>query len=378
MNVGELFVSIGVKGANQVVGALGGVSRSVKETAHQSLLLKASLVGAVYATQRLFSESNKIGVSLTNFAAQTQLSTKTLQQYQYAAELVGVSNEEMLGTFKQLQGVMTEAQLGKISTALGQILRLTGSTDADLGKFAKDPALFLQKLQGFATNERIPIGLRNKFLGELGIGAGVQGALFRGAFDPKILGRAPTFSSREIKGLDSANQAWVKMFKDIEMSVGRFNAANGAQIASDIGKIVNALLKLGDALTKLAKQLGLFEGLTALTSGTTDLLGGEKGGLSSATADIHGDASTVNKLKTLLNFLSYAAFGTYEHPNQEYFKNPAPAISPGVGGSTKNNTTIINQELNFQHDGRDAGKVSQTHGDAIKRAAGSMTKGQGN
>ena len=95
MKIADLFVDIRVGGADKSVRALSSVSKGVAGVATASLAASAAIVGMVYALQRLSSPSNSEGAALKNFGVMTGLSTKKLQQYQFAGRQVNLVNEEI-------------------------------------------------------------------------------------------------------------------------------------------------------------------------------------------------------------------------------------------------------------------------------------------
>lgn len=314
MNVGELFVSLGIKGGKEAVGVLNSVTGGLKRAASESLLLKASLFGAIYATQRLFDSSGKAGTALENFDASMEMSTKTLQQYQYVARQVGISNEEMAGTFQGLSKAFLDARMGKPNEALKPLSNYTGRMGQEEWKDLQDnPAEALQILQGFVNQGRDK-ELTKKLLTSMGIGGGVQAALFRNKFTPEALNAAPTYSESQIQGLDRSNAAWIRMFDKIEKSVGKLNAAKGEQIANDIGKIVDGFIKLGDALVTLADKLGLFDTITQGLNMAADLAGGNKGDVSATAREMYGDDSTESKLKVMAKYGLYGVASQFDKP----------------------------------------------------------------
>lgn len=260
MNIASLFVSLGVKGTDKSLGAISGVRKSLKETASTSLEAKAAILGVIYSLQRMFSISGQIGTDLTNFNATLGVSTKTLQQYQYAARQVGVSNQAMENTFRALQESMTRTLMGEgAPEGLAQFALTVGDiTPQDIDEFAKNPAKLLQKLQDYAQKEQ-NVGRRNKVLKSFGIGDDMIAALSRKAFTPDVLQRAPTYSEAEIKALDRANVAWDNLGTKIQMAFGRFNAMHGGKLVSDISTLTDSVLKLADAFLKLANTIKLFQ-----------------------------------------------------------------------------------------------------------------------
>ncbi len=273
--VAELFVNLGVKGSDKTLGALGSMQKGLKDTASVSLEAKAAIVGAMYALEKLFATSGQAGTDLTNFNTILGVSAQTLQKYQYAARQMGVSNQEVEGTFKSLQGAMTKTLMGEgAPKGLARVSMLTGGmTAADLKKFAEQPQLLIQKLQEYASKET-NAGLRREVLSSFGVGEGMQAAMRRGAFTPQALAKAPTYSDREINSLDKANIAWSNLGNKIEMAVGHFNAAHGGQLVADISKLVDQVFKLASAFETLAEKAKFFQAIGTAFKGWTMIFEG--------------------------------------------------------------------------------------------------------
>lgn len=273
MKIAELFVNLGVKGAEKTVSAFTAIGQQLKGLGNLSLETKAGILAAMYALEQLTAKSGAAGTALTNFSALTGESAKTLQQYQYAARQVGISNDETTSTFKTLQDQMSKTLLGKGAPAgLGRVAQLTGGiTAADVDKFMKNPELLLQRLQTYAQKEK-RVGLRNEALKSFGLSENMIAGLSRGAFRPEVLKKAPAYSDKEIQSLDKANIAWSNLGNKIEMAIGHFNAMHGQQLVKDFAMITDKVLLLVNALLKLADTLKLFKGLAMVTSGAASLV----------------------------------------------------------------------------------------------------------
>lgn len=274
MIIAELFVNLGIKGADKTVSALVKVEQGMKDLGSMSLEAKAAIIGAMYALERLFSKSGQAGTDMTNFSKLIGTSTQTLQQYQYAARQVGISNEETEGTFKNLASVMTKLRLGEAyPKGLAQVAMLTGGiTGADVEKFMQNPELLLQRLQQYAQKEK-RLGIRNEALKSFGLSDNMIAGLSRQAFNPKALSRAPTYSDREIGALDKANIAWSNLGTTISMTIGHFNAAHGGELVKDFTLLTDKVLMLANAFMKLADATHFFEALNKTVEGLALILG---------------------------------------------------------------------------------------------------------
>lgn len=290
MIVGELFASLGIIGADKTVGAITQARDGMKGLGEVSLQTKAAILGAMYALERAFSSSNQKGTQLTNLnAILGDNLAKTVQQYQWAGQQVGVTNDEVAGTFKSLQSVITDTLLGKggpeglarLSTILSQI----GMGDIemkDLERLAQHPEELLQKLQAYAAKEPSKL-IRNKVLDSFGIGGNMQAALIRQAFTPDKLAKAPVYNDKEIETLDRLNAKWKNLGTTLEMALGRFNAKHGDEIIDTITKISAAFLKLAEAFTTIAEKSKLFDGVTEVLKGWEIIFKGLDGSLEKIT-----------------------------------------------------------------------------------------------
>lgn len=375
MQIGELILNLGIKGTEKTVGALSNVKKGLSETASMSLEAKAGIIAAMYALERLFATSGKAGTDLTNFNAITGASVKTLQQYQYAARQVGVSNQEVESSFKGLQGVMTKTLLGEGGPkGLARVSLLTGGiTAADIQKFAQQPQLLIQKLQEYAGKET-NLGLRNETLKSFGLGENMVAALSRNAFRPEVLKKAPTYSNQEVGQLDKANIAWSNLGNKIEMAVGHFNARHGGQMVSDISKIVDQVVKLAEAFTKLAEKLKLFEGIGKVFEGWSEIFGG----INSAVDKL----SEPKKRKELLGDMKDGAvginnwiasnvmgLGTIDKNKQQIVPNSSRP--PVLGKQQQNNNVSIHNT--FAHPGTDHKRTGDSMRQAVEQAYRQMS-----
>lgn len=378
------------------MGALSNVKKGLGDIASTSLEAKVAIIGAMYALERLFAVSGKTGTDLANFNALTGDSVKTLQQYQYAARQVGVSNEEVEGSFKSLQGTMTKTLMGEGGPkGLARVSLLTGGiSQKDIQEYAKNPEKLIQRLQQYASKET-NIGLRNETLKSFGLGENMIAALSRNAFRPEVLKKAPTYSDSEVKALDKANVAWSNLGTKIQMAVGHFNAMHGGQLVNDISKIVDVVFKLVSAFTKLAEKLHVFDGIAKvfglMDRGLTDVNDKVTAALNDKQGLLHGGVVQAGKLmqdlgnkevsaaKTAGNYLvaqekkffpslyseSKSLFSGLSLPKLPSFS--AASVAPSVekqaaATSTQNHAATIHNH--FTHPGVDPKKT----GDSVKQS----------
>lgn len=381
MNIGELFVNLGVKGSEKTLGALTGVKKGLGEAKSMSIEAKAAIVGAVYALERLFAASGAMGTSLTNFNALTGLSAKQLQQWQYAARQAGVANEEFTGSIKSVQNSMTNMLLGKgAPEGLAMVAQKVGFDP----KRARDTFYVLEQLQKFARSAPADVG--NSVLKSFGLGEGTIAAMRRNAFTPDVMSKAPTYNDSQIQALDKANIAWSNLGSKIEMAVGKFNAKHGLQLVRDISMVTDQVLKLIEAFVGLADKLKIFSVIGKVFEGWTSIFKGVSEGVEGL--------STPKKReelgKDVMGFFKEMP-GVFKAMSEDLFG--APEVAPsGAGGATivmpkgkgipsasrsaapqvpplqlspgSTQNINVNQNLNFQHDGKEHKKTS----DSVKKA----------
>lgn len=264
MNVGELFIKLGITGVDKTRESLVSTKDGLKEVHNSAIAMKAAIVAALYTLERLTASSNATGTNLLNTSAVLGVSTDVLQQYQYAAQQVGISNDSLTGTFKTLQSSMSKIQLGEappekialISEGLGKGLLEDKNA---LDEFAKSPQKLLQKLQEYALNTKVPAGFRNEVLKSFGLGDDMIAGLLRGAFNPRVLASAPKYNFNEINSLDENRQKMANLSTKIQMGIGRLNAKHGKEIIEGFDKITTSVLHLADAFTTLAEKVKVFD-----------------------------------------------------------------------------------------------------------------------
>lgn len=260
-SVGELFVSLGVKGTDKTVGALKGVKTGLSDIRSESLAAKAAIVGAVYGLERLFAASGKRGNELENYAALLGLSTQTLQKYEYAARQVGATNEDVASSFAGIQDAMGKIQRNEgAPVGLKFFAEKMGTSEADVAEFMKTPELLIQKMQDYFQKES-NIPLRNMVAKSFGMTEGMISAIAQKAFNPAALNRAPTYSDTEIARLQKADAAWGNISEKFKMMAGHFNAKYGEKFTNDISKLIGPIEKVVEALVRFADKTKMFDGL---------------------------------------------------------------------------------------------------------------------
>jgi hypothetical protein len=268
MKIADLFVDLGVTGSEKSIGAIAGMRKGMDNLSSTSLEAKAAILGAMYALQRMFATSGQTGTQLNQFTQLVDTSADTLQRYQWAAQQVGVANQEVAGTFLSIQDAMNKILLNEGAPRLiEQVRQLT----EDFGEFnildyQKTPEKLIQRLQAYVQRES-NTGIAREAAKGFGINDAMFAAMRQNAFRPDVLKRAPVYNDREIQSLHKADTAWKNLGTTIEMAFGRFNAKHGEQIVADIEKIVTSVKKLAESFVGFSEKIGLFEKLSKVFEG---------------------------------------------------------------------------------------------------------------
>lgn len=273
MTIAELFVNLGVKGADKSKKSIEGVKSSLVEVKDSSLAAKAGILAAIYGLEQMMAHSARFGTSMLNFSTQTGLSAQNLQKLQYAARLAGVESQELEGSIRGVQDSMTKMLLGKgAPEGLGMLANKVGFDP----KRARDTYYVFEQITKLA--QQVPPDIATALIKSFGVSENTIAAMMRGSFNPSILKTAPTFSDNQLGELNKVDVAWARLKTQVEMAFGSFTSKHGLQIVKDIAMITTEVAKLADTLMKLAEKYKIFEVIDETVKGLTmalRLLNGE-------------------------------------------------------------------------------------------------------
>lgn len=254
-----MFVSLGVKGSDKTIQAFTQVKTGLSGIASTSLETKAAIIGVMYALEQMMSESAQRGINLSNFNALTGISVKQLQQWQYAARQAGESNEEFEGTLKAIQDKMAQMKLNKGQPEGLQLLASQVGFDVKKAFDQQNGIFYVLKKAQELIKTSLPTDVQNTILKSFGISEGTIAALRKGVFNATNFNRAPIYGDKEVDQLAKVNVLWGNLNQKILMLSGRFTAKYGTEIVGDISKIADAVFKVINAFTKLSEQLQIFK-----------------------------------------------------------------------------------------------------------------------
>ncbi len=254
MNLGDLFLTIGLKGNEKTISALKDTKVQISDIGSNALAAKAAIIGMMYGLERLMSNSAATGNGLLQFATYTGLSADALQKWQFAARQAGVTSDELTGSVKGVQDQMINMLLGK-SHPEGFSL-VANKVGLDQNRL-RDTFYVLGQLQKYA--QVVPADIGNIALKSFGITEGTINAMRRGMFNEKVFAKAPLYSQGEIGTLSKVGVEWSNLGQRIEMAMGHLTSKHGLKLVGEISQITTQILKLVDALTTLAEKIKIFE-----------------------------------------------------------------------------------------------------------------------
>lgn len=350
-SVGDLFVNLGIKGADKTIGAISSTTKGMGELGSASLQAKAAIIAALYAIERLFSESGKFGTELTNFGLVTGQSAEELQRWQYGMKLAGGTADEMTGTINKLRQAMASISIGEgIPNGLLILSQAAGGID-----FSKkdDPFYMLKAFQKALKNlQNDPLSktLAEKFLSNVGITPNFIAGTLKGKFDEKVLNSAPIISKKSLETLDRERELATKTWAELQKQVIQAFADNPHLISDTIIALKDFSIQI-IALTKIISQLVENSGLLPTVKSGFNFL--EKQEQPGGYFTKKGFVDYFNLLGTPTGFVDIL--------KKDYAAPKTPNREPQ---SSKETNINVNQNLNFQHEGKDHKQTS----DSVKKA----------
>ena len=264
-SVGELFINLGIKGTEKTIGSLQNVTVGMGDLKSMSLEAKAGIIGALYALEQFGHTSLVLGTNLSNTSTLIGVSTKKLQEYDYAAQQANVSQQEMEQTLKSLQALAKNVNLGHgIPEWLGRFAQVMGKpVNAELFKsYALDPTKAVQDLQKYAALEK-DTAFKNLVLSSFNIGDAMKVALDKQVFNAKNFAAAPVLSDAQIKNLNETNIGIKNLISALDKMAADLTAAFGPNLlktlellVTDLDILIKLMTPFVEALSKLLPTKG--------------------------------------------------------------------------------------------------------------------------
>ncbi len=256
MTVAELFINLGVKGADQAVKSVSAVDTGIKQVASSSLAAKAAIVGAIYALERMTAAAGTHGVDLQKFSNLTGLSTDYLQRWQYMAKMSGESADSMKNSIMGVQGAMTKMALGQGQPGgLAEVARVVGGLDINK---LQDTFYMMTKLREYAQKEK-NVPWANQMLATFGIGPDTIATMRSSKMELDKISNGNILSEKQIAQLARVNQAWEKFWHTLQMVRDQLVATYGGTAIKSFENAFKFLGEVAKNLQAITKEIPILQ-----------------------------------------------------------------------------------------------------------------------
>jgi len=128
MNIGELFVTLGIKGHG--LGTLKDVAEKIANLPVDAAAAIAGMAGISFELSKMAQEALGTAVAFQSFTNQTGLSWQQLQRWQIVAQQANVSAEDVGNSVSTLERNLAEIRLGRGNIAPFQMLGISPQQNA--------------------------------------------------------------------------------------------------------------------------------------------------------------------------------------------------------------------------------------------------------
>lgn len=257
MKIAELFVNLGIKGDGSASKILKQVRKDLDEVKSTGFATKAAMLAVFYGLEQMTTSAGARGQSLLQFSAATGKSTVDLQKMQYALMSLGVTNEEVEGSFRGITDAIAKMRLGGgAPMGLGMLMGATGLTDADLDR----PMKVIQAIQKYAQSGGDPAIIKQ--LTSWAVGDNMFAGLRRFKGDFSSVGMSHIISEKEQEQLARVDAAWSHIWNTLKMIGVHLTSQHGLFAVDELGKSIQFLERLVNTMEKVlgkgTKMVALF------------------------------------------------------------------------------------------------------------------------
>jgi hypothetical protein len=275
MTIAELWVNLGVKGADNTKSGLRDVEKGLSNVKGMAWEAKAAIVAALYSLEQMMKGSADRGAKLVNFAAFTGLSLVELQRWQKVGEQFQVTNEDMESSIIKLQSAMAKMRLGQgAPEGFAVFAKAMHLGKDEMEKIKSDPFYFLKQLQGYVQTAKTPAekSIVNQFASSM-LTQPMSAAMSRNAYTDKNLGGVSTLSAKQAQSLANIDRAWTQLWQKFQFAMDGFVSKHGMKTISDLSKLSVEFIKFAEALVKLSDKMKVLNGLSNILEAWAKMLG---------------------------------------------------------------------------------------------------------
>jgi len=276
MKVAELFVKLGLTGDKKVSSGLSNVNKGMSSAVAKGQLMAQAITEAGKAFLKFSQMGFEAGTEITVFSERTGLSTKKLQQFQYAGEQMGLSAKGLTSNLLSLHQKMSDI------TALGEVKTegfayMSQFVDFDESKAQSDVFYLVQKAQEFAQTALAKgksRGFVTSILGNAGFSEDMFAPLLSGVFNEKNFRNAPIIGKGEAKRLHQTGVAFSNLGKKINRAMIGLTGKHAGKIIKFVNQLIPPITDLIGALLTFADKAKVFEIIALSMKGIEQIING--------------------------------------------------------------------------------------------------------
>ena len=260
-------------GAAKAAEALNGINAGAALAVTGVGLLAAAVVKAEKALISATKETAEYAKEIKRIASITGQSTDSLQEFDYAAEMIGVSSDRIRDSLKETTNKMQEARDGNEATALAYQKLGVSIKDNVTGELRSAQDVFydtidaLGKIQNQTERDAIAMDLMSESAQELNplIDIGSEG-LKKYAQEAHDMGYV--LDNDALASLAAVDDAQQKLLKSQEAVTKQISAEFAPYMAEALGDTADFILKIGKAFA----ESGIVEDFGSILASATAIL----------------------------------------------------------------------------------------------------------
>ncbi len=360
MNIGELFVTLGVKG--QGLGTLKDIAKTISNLPVDAAAAIAGMAGISLELGKMAEEALATSVAFQAFSNQTGLSWQELQRWQLVAEQANVSAQAVASSISTLERNLAEIRLGRGNISPFQMLGIGVGPGQNAFTVIEQ---LRQRIKGLnpaqATNLISQMGLSPDMMNVLrltdrqfgefashihGINEKQQQDFLKAKLTIVQLGEAFRYTMFGI--VSDLTEAWEKVsqFKDILKQLGIIALGAAAYFFPITASIAALILVLDDLAVYFIGGHSLFgEGLKGLDKFMANLTGSRN--FSTITELAKGLTAIADAIEKIQRAAYGAGAATRARLDELFSLSPSGLVDsfrhgslPSERGSSSMNTTI--------------------------------------
>ena len=272
MNIGELFVTLGLKGADKTNKDLDKTKDKMMGLTKKSIAAIGAIAGVSIGLGAIYSRAVNSGVGLSKFSNYMGQSSKELQKWQHIAMDAGVAGAEVENSFRRLSELAGDFEMtGNIPAELSKIAKITGGIDLDkLG----DADYMLRKIQDFLQSGAEAQNVLNTYASGLVSPEMIQ-FLNTNKKDPSMVPDSAIMSDRTARALNDSKVQFDKFIKDIEVRFAGLFAKIGPKILPKLRELAVEVVNLTEALIMFLSNNKIFDMLGSVIKALSHALRGD-------------------------------------------------------------------------------------------------------